>query len=185
MHDDATDAELVRAIAAGGEATRSAEAQLCQRFGSRIRLYGLRHLRDADLARDLVQSVLLAVLEAARAGRIQEPHLVDRFVLGVCRNTSLRMRQNAKRTSAVSEDDLVAMNVTTFETVELGGLIRCFSELEQRAQHVVRMSFQEDASAEDIAQSLSTSAGNVRVVRHRALAALRECLDRRTTRQKP
>jgi len=59
-------AELVRRIAARAEGSRAAEEALCRRFATRVRLYGLRHLRDEDRARDLVQAVLLAVIEAAR-----------------------------------------------------------------------------------------------------------------------
>lgn len=33
----------------------------------RIRLYGLRHLRDREAAEDLVQNVLIVTLEALRA----------------------------------------------------------------------------------------------------------------------
>ena len=63
---EAPDGELVRLIAAGAADAPAAEAELCRRFAPRIRLYGLRHLRDEDRARDLVQAVLLAVLQAAR-----------------------------------------------------------------------------------------------------------------------
>src|SRR6266566_5663281 len=90
------DAEIVRMIAVQtgarehAESAQFAEAELCRRFAPRIRLYGLRHLRDEERARDLVQAVLLAVLVAARAGRIEDPERFDRFVLGTCRNTSMR-----------------------------------------------------------------------------------------------
>src|SRR6187551_1021000 len=77
----ALDGELVRAIAARAEDAPAAEAELCRRFAPRIRLYGLRHLRDEDRAADLVQAVLLAVLQAARAGRIADADRVDRFML--------------------------------------------------------------------------------------------------------
>ena len=48
----------------------------------RIRLYGLRHLRSATAADDLVQQVLLNLLEALRAGRLREPDKLAQFVLG-------------------------------------------------------------------------------------------------------
>jgi len=44
---------------------------------------------------------------------------------------------------------------------------------------VVHLSFHEERSAEEIAQRLETTAGNVRVLRHRAVARLRRCLDGR------
>jgi DNA-directed RNA polymerase specialized sigma24 family protein len=39
------------------------------------------------------------------------------------------------------------------------------------------MSFLEERSADEIATALATRAGNVRVIRHRALGFLRQCLD--------
>src|SRR6478609_5264435 len=86
-----TDAQLARRAATGSD--RAAEEELCRRFAPRIRLYGLRHLRDEDRAADLVQAVLMAVLQAARAGRIADPERVDRFMLGTSRNVALRMRE--------------------------------------------------------------------------------------------
>ncbi|HEX6766731.1 MAG TPA: hypothetical protein VF103_14655, partial [Polyangiaceae bacterium] len=94
---EAPDAELVRAIAERGRDAREAEAELCRRFGPRIRLYGLRHLGSEDRARDLVQTVLLAVLVAAREGRVEDPERVDRFMLGTCRNVAMRMKQGDTR----------------------------------------------------------------------------------------
>jgi RNA polymerase sigma-70 factor (ECF subfamily) len=43
----------------------------------------------------------------------------------------------------------------------------------------VALSFQQDRTAEEVAERLGTTAGNVRVLRHRAVAALRRCLDER------
>ena len=96
---EAADAELVRAIAAGADDAPAAEAELCRRFAPRIRLYGLRHLRDEDRAADLVQAVLLALLQAARAGRIADPERVDRFMLGTSRNVAARMRETDGRSA--------------------------------------------------------------------------------------
>src|SRR3569833_1202069 len=59
---DAPDGELIWTIAAGGPDGPRAEAELCRRFAPRIYLYGRRHLRDEDRARDLVLVVLLVVL---------------------------------------------------------------------------------------------------------------------------
>jgi hypothetical protein len=51
----ATDGDLARAIAARTGAADAAETELYRRFAPRVRLYGLRHLRDEDAARDLMQ----------------------------------------------------------------------------------------------------------------------------------
>jgi RNA polymerase sigma-70 factor, ECF subfamily len=167
------DATLLQEIAAGA---RRAEDELCRKYAPRIRLYGLRHLRDEDGARDLVQAVLLVVLEAARAGRIEQTDKLERFVLGVARNTSLRMRANAARAELRAPEDLPVIAVDA-EAAELPSLLRCFEHLEERARSVVQLTFNEERSAEEIAELLAMTPGNVRVVRHRAIAALRSCLE--------
>lgn len=175
--DEAPDAELVRRIAEGGVEGRAAEATLCRRFAPRIRLYGLRHLRDEDRARDLVQAVLLVVLEAARAARIDDPARLDRYVLGTCRNTRLRTQRQRARTEPATEELLASLEAESHERVDVTALMGCFDALELRSKQVVMMSFLEERSAEEVASTLSTTPGNVRVIRHRALAALRRCLD--------
>ena len=172
-----SDAELLERVAGGGLRGREAESLLCARFAPRVRLYGLKHLRNRVEAEDLMQQVLIRLLEAARAGSIQERDKVDRFVLGTCRLTAQRMKVRGKREEPSASERLDAV-VEPFEPVEVAALLRCLGALEQRAGRVVSMSFQEERSAEDVASVLAMTAGNVRVVRHRALMALRECLDR-------
>lgn len=180
VRDDATDAELVVTIHGGGSNGRHAELLLCRRFSQRVFMYGVRHLRSDDRARDLSQAVLSAVIEAARGGRIETPEQLARFVLGTARNTMLRMREVDGRAQLVSHDVLDALAVEpapSLDRVALAALMRCTSKLDERASAIVRMSFHEERSAEQIGQALQMSAGNVRVARHRALSALRQCLD--------
>jgi RNA polymerase sigma-70 factor (ECF subfamily) len=177
MSGERSDAELVACVVTGGDDARGAEAALCRRFAPRIRLYGLRHLRDEDRARDLVQAVLLAVLEAARAGRVQDPRRFDRFVLGTCRNIAGRMRDGEGR--AEGGDALAEVAAPEVERVDLGALMRCLAQLDARARIVVGLSFREERSADEVAAQLGATAGNVRVIRHRAVLALRRCLDQK------
>jgi RNA polymerase sigma-70 factor, ECF subfamily len=177
--DDETGAGLVLLIIAKDRRAREAEAALCRRYAPRIRLYGQRHLRDAEAARDLLQNVLLGVLEAVRAGRVREPDHLDRYILGICRNAVLRQRQKRARDLPTDAEDLESMLVTSDppETVDGRALSACMDQLEPRARQVATLAFRDDRSADEIAGALSTTSGNVRVIRHRALAALRRCLD--------
>ena len=170
-------AELVERVAARGT-DREAEAEVCRRFAPRIRLYGLKHLRSEDAAGELVQRVLVAVIEAMRARRIEEPQHFDRFVLG-SRNLAMRLRASERRAepteSAVLEQlEGAAMRV---EAVDARALLECMRKLEIRAVTVLHLTFYRDKSAEEIAAALAISAANVRVVRHRAVVALRECME--------
>jgi RNA polymerase sigma-70 factor (ECF subfamily) len=174
---EASDAALTRLIASEPRYIR-AEAELCRRFAPRIRLYGLRHLRDEDRARDLVQAVLLAVIEATRGGRVEDPERIDRFVLGTCRNLALRSRHADARAEPVDVATLDGIATSPpRDAVDLGALYRCLERLDLRARSVVHLSFYRDKSADEIAGVLATTAGNVRVLRHRAVAQLRRCLD--------
>ena len=174
---EAPDGELIRLIAAGGDDAPAAEAELCRRFAPRIRLYGLRHLRSEDRARDLVQSVLLAVLQAARADRIADPDRADRFMLGTSRNVAQRMRDGDKRAAGDDGLEQVAAPAETHDHVDVAALSRCMGRLDDRGRQVVMLSFNDERPSEEIAALLAISVGNVRVLRHRAIAALRRCLD--------
>jgi RNA polymerase sigma-70 factor (ECF subfamily) len=177
MPEDLADAELVQRIAQPSHA-RAAEAELCRRFAPRVRLYGLRHLRSEDRAADLVQGVLLVVLQAARSGRIEQPEHLARFVLGTCRNVALAVLRGEARTKPTDAAELdVAAFMPTFEHIDVPVLIGCMGKLDVRSRTVLLLSFEAESSADEIGKVIESNAGNVRVVRHRALAQLRRCLD--------
>lgn len=95
MHFEWTDAELVRQIGLGNHAEE--ESELVRRMAPRVRLYGLRHLRDESTAEDLMQHVLITTLEALQARGLREPEKLAFFVLGTCRMTLFNLRRGARR----------------------------------------------------------------------------------------
>ena len=66
---EASDAELAGRVRGGD---RAAEAELFRRLAPRVRLYGLRHLRDPAAADDLVQDVLLMTFDSLCAGKVRK-----------------------------------------------------------------------------------------------------------------
>lgn len=184
MEDAAENAGLVRRIGSRASDASAAEAELCRRFAPRARLYGLRHLRDEDRARDLAQAVMLAVIEAVRAGRVEEPEHIDRFVLGTCRNVALRMRDIDARAQPMDVAEIDALfTAPVVEPVHVGTLYHCLSTLEPKGRTLVYLAFNEGRSAAQIAVVLETTPGNVRVLRHRAVAQLRRCMDQKAAAQ--
>jgi RNA polymerase sigma-70 factor (ECF subfamily) len=156
------------------------EAALCREFAPRIRLYGLRHLRDPHAAADLVQQVLVITLEALRAGKIREPEKLASFVLGTCRMTVLDLRRGAARRQALLETYGVmeeAVEAAEPRALDAEKLARCLDALAERERSVVLMAFVAEHTAEETAGELGLSAGNVRVIRHRALGRLRQCME--------
>jgi RNA polymerase sigma-70 factor (ECF subfamily) len=176
---DWQDRDLVSLIRGGGDAAREAERALCQRYARRIRLYGVRHLRDEDGARELVQQVLVVTLESIRAGKIEQPERLASFILGTCRFLVWDQRRGDQQRQEVAVQAAAELPRTVdpeWERVDAVRLVRCLSSLPTRDLTVVRMTYQEDQSAEEIAAALALEPGNVRVIRHRALRRLQVCL---------
>lgn len=177
MEIELNDADLVRLIGSGTD--REAEAELFRRMAPRIRLYGLRHLRDEHASDDLTQQVLIATIEALRAGRLREPGKLASFVLGTCRMTLLNLRRGAERRQRLLEQygaELPIVAQPALPPIDHDHLKRCVGNLNERERTVVIMSFYDEETGADVASFLGISEANVRVIRHRAIRQLRECM---------
>jgi RNA polymerase sigma-70 factor (ECF subfamily) len=177
MQIDLSDAELVRQIGSGSD--REAEGELFRRMAPRIRLYGLRHLRDEHAAEDLTQQVLITTLEALREGRLREPEKLASFVLGTCRMTVLNLRRGAQRKERLLEQfgaDLAAPVQPAMPHLDHDRLVRCVQNLNERERAVVVMTFYDEQTGADVASFMGVSEANVRVIRHRAIHELRKCM---------
>jgi RNA polymerase sigma-70 factor (ECF subfamily) len=174
------DAELVRQIAAAppGHAPE-AEAEIYRRMAPRVRLYGIRHLRDEHAAADLMQEVLLIVLGTLREGRLRDPGKFVSFVLGTCRMVVLNMRRGTFRRQELLDrfrSDLPVASYAPAPEIDRLRLRQCLQSLSERERSVVLMSYFDEQSAEEVSSFLSISQANVRIIRHRALRDLRTCM---------
>jgi RNA polymerase sigma-70 factor (ECF subfamily) len=171
------DAALARRVMKGDAV---AENELCRRLLPRVHAWGMKHMRDEAAALDLGQQVLVAVLEALRAGRVVDIDRVGAFVFGVCKRTLLALRSGERRRADLLErfgfpsDGIDEIAQTAPDRRRLAS---CFDRLAPRARTVLALSFFAERSADEIAGELDTSSGNVRVLRHRALEQLRECME--------
>jgi RNA polymerase sigma-70 factor, ECF subfamily len=172
------DTELARRIGAGAD--QEAEAELYRRLAPRVRLYGLRHLRDEAAAADLTQEVLLIALEGLRAGRLREPEKLASFVLGTCRLVVLNWRRGAQRRQGLLAEyarfAAAERAPAAAETVDEERLAECLARLGERERSVVVMTFFSERTGGEVAGFLGVTEGHVRVIRHRALGRLRSCL---------
>ena len=167
-------------VAARPAIARDAEAELCRRLAPRVRLYGLKHLRDGHAAADLVQQVLLITLQHLRAGELRHPEQVVSFVLGTARLTVLELRRGPARREQLLEahmEEGIAMDPEVSSEAQRRRLISCLRNLTERERSVVLLTFCADTPTEEVADDLGLESGNVRVIRHRALQRLRDCLD--------
>lgn len=171
------DAELARRIAAGAPDRPTAEAELCARLSRRARLYGLRHLRDEQAAADLAQRAMLVTIERLREGAVLAPERIGSFVLGVCRLLAGEARRRARREAPAPDVHEEVAAPPGPEPLPLAALARCLERLSERERAVVLLTFYDERAPAEIAAAVSASEGNVRVIRHRAIARLRGCME--------
>src|SRR4051794_40700891 len=76
-------ASLAARIRAGN---RAAEQELVDQFYQRIYLMAYARTRDSDIARDLAQDSVIAVIVAFRGGQLRDPDKTPHFVAGTARN---------------------------------------------------------------------------------------------------
>ncbi len=171
--------ELARRIAAGADEAKEAEAELYRRLAPRVRLYGRKHLRDDHAAADLAQQVLLMTIQKLRAGELREPERVVSFVFGMCRMVAMDLRRGRLRRERLLEqygEDLTIADASVAPQLDRDRLASCLDRVTERERSVVLMTFYEDRQADEVAGLLGLTAGNVRVIRHRALGRLRDCV---------
>jgi RNA polymerase sigma-70 factor (ECF subfamily) len=175
----ATDGELGRAIAAAppGEA-QAEESELYRRFARRVRLYGLKHLRDDAAADDLAQEVLLVTIERLRAGEVRNPDEIGSFILGTSRmlagSTDRKTRRRENLVALFHAPERYAEPPVASDDIE--AVERCLHGLSERDRRVLVLTFYAEKTTGEIADELGVTGTVVRVARHRALERLRGCV---------
>src|SRR5215469_16289048 len=110
-------ARLVRGIAAGDPA---AERDFALRYMPPVRAMLMSRVRDADLAGDLKQDVMIEAICALRRGQIQDPEKLTQFVLGIARNCLNNYFRSSKRVTAVElPDDIPDLKNGAFHREEM------------------------------------------------------------------
>jgi RNA polymerase sigma-70 factor (ECF subfamily) len=175
---------LARAVAGPEGGRAAAEAELYRRFAPRVRLYGLRHLRDRSAADDLAQQVMLVVIQRLRAGEVADTDQIGSFVLGTSRMVAVSLRRTERRRHALRERFEVRGHPSVRldeSSIDEQRIAPCLAAARERDRTILLLTFYGEKSASEIAASLGMSSGGVRVARHRAVEAMRECLERRAS----
>lgn len=160
---------------------RRAQDALCRRFAPAVRTFWRRRLRAAEVD-ELVQDVFLRFVQAVRSGAVDDPARIGGFILGICRNLARERARSAERraelwaqfgdASALDDEPAVAAH-------QLAQLEDCLSQMTLRSREVIKQAYVDGHSAAEIAAQMAITEGNVRVVRHRALEALRTCMSKK------
>jgi RNA polymerase sigma-70 factor (ECF subfamily) len=169
-------AEAIASAAPG--AAHEEEAELYRRFAPRVRLYGLRHLRDTATAQDLAQEVFIVVIERLRGGRVRNVEAIGSFILGTSRTIASDLRRTHQRRERLTETfgDRTMWITPTEPSLDKARVENCLNSLPPRDRTLLVLTFYAEKKAADIAAALAIAAGAVRVARHRALTRLRDCV---------
>lgn len=162
------------------------ERALCARLAPAIRAFALRRFRAPTEVDDFVQETLLVLVEAVREGRVPAGIELSAYALGICRNlirdgSRTRARRDAllgRFSDALASVDEPRPGLVAFERMRMDD---CVSRLTTNARTVLKRAFELDESNDEIAVALGLGEGNVRVIRHRSLKFLRECVEHPTS----
>ena len=121
---------------------------------------------------------MLLTIEKLRRGEVREPERIGAFILGVARALAGRQRSRESRFAPLEDagGELVAASLAPPDPLARERVRDCLDGLPDRQRAVVVLSFYAEQPSAEIARSLGLSSENVRVIRHRGVARLRDCL---------
>jgi RNA polymerase sigma-70 factor (ECF subfamily) len=163
------------------------ETTLVRQFRERLRLFALRRLRDSAAAEDVAQETLRRVLEACRAGRLENPSALPAFIFQTAQNICLQhFRSTSREGRALLR--LSGEDHSQHETHPLATLIgderrkvvrKALAQLSPDDRELLRLVYYEETESDVLAQRLGVTPGALRVRKHRVLARLAALLTAR------
>ena len=165
------DATLVARLRAGDA---EAEAELAARFGPRMRALCLARTRRPDLAHDLAQDAMIALLLELRRGGLRDSAALPAFAAGIARNIVRSEHRASGRHDVQSLDTDVAQPTSEDSEVRRIDVERAIDRLPLADQQVLRLILVEGCKPADLAARLGISADAART---RKLRAQRRLMD--------
>ncbi len=126
-------------------------------------------LRDAELAREVVQETFLRLCreEPAKVGGY-----LPQWLFTVCRNLAFDTRRREARMTPL-EDTEIGVEPDLERKEAVGEIFRLVEKLPKNQREVVYLKFQCDLSYKEISEVTKLSVGNVGLLLHTALRAIR------------
>jgi len=144
-------------------------------YAGRVYYVALRKLRSASAAEDVRNETLLRVIQALRAGSLRSPEALPAFVLGIARNVVMEEIRKQGRTDEIGDRDFAAKAAPGLVDHTVRRAIEStLQRMKPREQDVLRLTYYEDLSKEEISEQLGILPERVRLVKSRALKSFRE-----------
>lgn len=164
------------------------EPELAARFWDRIRLFAARRVHDVAMAEDIAQETLRRVVDALRAGRVQNPEAIAGFVFQTAKHICLHAQRSAGREARAMRrlqdpsdsgdvrPDVLARLVSEERSARVRTALRTLSPDDR---DLLRALYFDQVDTGELAAKLGLSLGALRVRKHRALQRLAEALGTR------
>jgi RNA polymerase sigma-70 factor (ECF subfamily) len=175
---DAERALVARAI--GGD--EAAFAQLYDHYSERIYRHVYYRVGRQEDAEDVTQQVFMQAWRALGRYRQTETPFVA-WLMTIAHNAVVSFYRRARGAVSLDAEGLdppapsEAGLAAAEARVDHEQVRRAMRELRPELQQVLAMRFLEDLPTRDVASALGITEGNVRIMQHRALHALRKLLD--------
>jgi RNA polymerase sigma-70 factor (ECF subfamily) len=160
---------------------RSAENELVRRYFRRVLAMASARMRDHEAAREVADDVMMATVNALRAGSVRDVTRLAGFVHGTTVNlvkNRLRSLARVPRMEVMDEELPTADATDSLERdIELDQLRWCLEKLSETDRGILRMSLLEGLKPGEIADRIGGSPEAVRQQKSRALKRVREWLD--------
>ncbi len=139
--------------------------------------YATWMLRDSELAKEVVQETFLRL---CREDSSKVDGRIPQWLFTVCRNLAFDTRKREARMSPLGDTEIgVDSKLEQRETV--GEIFRLVENLPKNQREVVYLKFQCDLSYKEISEVTQLSVGNVGLLLHTALKAIRKRVLSETT----
>ena len=127
-------------------------------------------LRDSELAREVVQETFLRLCREDPA-KVSD-HLAQ-WLFTVCRNLAFDTRKREARMTPLQDTD-IGFDSNLEQREAVGEIFRLVEHLPKNQREVVYLKFQCDLSYKEISEVTKLSVGNVGLLLHTALKAIRK-----------
>lgn len=167
--------------AAAGD--RSAFADLVRTHQAMVFSIALHSLRDPALAEELAQEVFLDLFH--HLDGLQSAAHVEFWLRKVASRRCIDYVRRRRRRASVALEDAPELTTDPVECDPLlsAALRKLTASLPERARMVVVLRYQEDMAPAEIAETMEIPLNSVKSCLHRALAMLREKLERTQVRK--
>jgi RNA polymerase sigma-70 factor (ECF subfamily) len=168
------------------EGDADAETEMVRQFSQRIFVMSFVRTHDREMARELVQDVLMSIIGSLRKGQLEDVDKLPAFVHGTARNlinNRLRLENQRPRLEPLPDDFSQAHMMEQIEEGERLRLVhQALEDLADSDRQILWMTLVEGRKPGEIASTMGLTAEVVRTRKVRATKKVAEAVQKKLSR---